>query len=150
MMTLTHKFVENIPKELEDGVVYVSISFETVIHRCCCGCGNEVVTPLSPTDWSITFDGETITLDPSIGNWSFECKSHYFIRKNKVVWARRFSEKEIAEVKYVDNKDKKDYYNRPSIEQSVKVSESKEEFEKSAFLRVRLINWWNNLFKQSE
>lgn len=149
-MTLTHKFVENIPKELEDGVVYVSISFETVIHRCCCGCGNEVVTPLSPTDWSITFDGETITLDPSIGNWSFECKSHYFIRKNKVVWARRFSEKEIAEVKYVDNKDKKDYYNRPSIEQSVKVSESKEEFEKSAFLRVRLINWWNNLFKQSE
>ena len=27
------------------------------------------------------------TLDPSIGNWSFACRSHYFMRKGRVVWA---------------------------------------------------------------
>ncbi|MGH9616995.1 MAG: DUF6527 family protein [Acidobacteriaceae bacterium] len=67
----------------------------TVIHRCCCGCGNEVVTPLSPTDWQFTFDGRSITLYPSIGNWGFECKSHYWIKSNSVQWSRRWSTDEI-------------------------------------------------------
>jgi len=62
---------------------------------CCCGCGREVVTPLSPTDWKPLFDGETISLDPSIGNWSFPCRSHYWIRENRVEWARRWSREEI-------------------------------------------------------
>jgi hypothetical protein len=108
------------------------------------------VTPLSPIDWSLTFDGETITLDPSIGNWSFECKSHYFIRKNKVVWAKRFSDKEIAEVKYIDSQDKEDYYSKPSKEKSIKVSESKEEFTENTSSRIRLIDWWNKLFNQGK
>jgi Family of unknown function (DUF6527) len=68
---LTHEFVEYIPDELKDGVLYVSMPFATVAHKCCCGCGKEVVTPLSPTDWTLIFDGKSITLDPSIGNWSF-------------------------------------------------------------------------------
>lgn len=110
MMILTHKFVNQIPEKLEEGVIYVSIPFETVIHKCCCGCGKEVVTPLSPTDWSLTFDGETITLDPSIGNWNFQCKSHYFIRKNKVIWAREYSKLEIEKNKYRDLKDKTEFY----------------------------------------
>lgn len=48
---LAHEFVDYIPKKLEDGVVvYVSLTYATAVHRSCCGCGSEVVTPLSPTD----------------------------------------------------------------------------------------------------
>ena len=86
MKTLNHRFVEQIPEQLDEGIIYVSIPFETILHKCCCGCGKEVVTPLSPSDWSITFDGETVSLKPSIDNWNFECGSHYWIRRNKVHW----------------------------------------------------------------
>jgi hypothetical protein len=61
------------------GVLYVSPGYATVTHLCCCGCGAEVVTPLSPTDWKLTFDGVAISLSPSVGNWSLPCRSHYFI-----------------------------------------------------------------------
>ena len=56
--------MDNIPEIIEEGILYISIPFETVIHKCCCGCGNEVVTPLSPSQWKLTFDGVSITLDP--------------------------------------------------------------------------------------
>ena len=42
-----------------------------------------MVTPLKPTDWKLTFDGKTITLYPSIRNWNFACRSHYWIRNNR-------------------------------------------------------------------
>lgn len=64
MKKLSHKFVKNIPEKLEDGIVYISTEYPTAIHKCCCGCGNEVVTPISPADWKLTFDGETISLYP--------------------------------------------------------------------------------------
>ena len=106
---LTHEFVEFIPDELQEGTLYVSIRFATVVHRCCCGCGTEVVTPLSPTDWKLIFDGKTISLDPSIGNWSLECQSHYWIRRNHVRWARQWSQEEIDAVRANDRL-AKDYY----------------------------------------
>lgn len=107
---MTHKFVEYIPDVLEDGIIYVSITYGTVVHKCCCGCGNEVVTPLTPTDWELVFDGETISLYPSIGNWQFECRSHYWIRRNRVEWAEQWSEKEIAKGRHQDYLEKERYY----------------------------------------
>ena len=92
---LTHKFIDFLPDRLEPGTIYVSIQFATASHQCCCGCGNEVVTPFTPTDWKLTFDGETISLDPSIGNWSFSCQSHYFIKRNQVRWVGRWDRDEI-------------------------------------------------------
>src|SRR4051812_23143200 len=94
-MNVRHQFVEYIPETLEAGTIYVSMRFATAVHRCCCGCGNEVVTPLAPTDWQLSFDGETISLDPSIGNWNFPCQSHYFITRNRVEWARTWTKHEI-------------------------------------------------------
>ena len=73
---------------MEKNTLYVSVEFGTVIHKCCCGCGNEVVTPLSPDDWKLMFDGRSISLYPSIGNWSFPCRSHYWIRNSRVEWVR--------------------------------------------------------------
>lgn len=84
MKTLKHKFLEEIPDYLEDGILYISMQYKTVVHKCACGCGNEVVTPLTPNDWKLIFDGRTITLRPSIGNWNFDCKSHYWITNNAV------------------------------------------------------------------
>lgn len=93
---LTHCFVESVPEELEPWSLYISVEFTTVMHLCLCGCGREVVTPLAPNDWKMTFDGESISLYPSIGNWSFPCRSHYWIRRNQVEWAAQWSEDEIV------------------------------------------------------
>jgi hypothetical protein len=90
MMILQHKFVEIIPDELEEGVLYISLQYCTAIHKCACGCGKEAVTPISPKDWRITFDGKTVTLNPSIGNWNFECKSHYLIINSQVRFANNW------------------------------------------------------------
>jgi hypothetical protein len=86
LTTVRHVFVEYRPEKLEEGVVYVSIEFRTAVHHCCCGCGNLVVTPLSPVKWKLGFDGVSISLSPSIGNWGFPCRSHYWIKDNQVVW----------------------------------------------------------------
>lgn len=110
MKTITHKFVEFIPEKLDEGVVYVSAEYRTVVHNCCCGCGKEIVTPLSPTDWQLMFDGETISLYPSIGNWNFKCQSHYWIRNNRVEWARKWSKKEIDGGREQEAIEKEQYY----------------------------------------
>ena len=89
LYTLQHEFIHLIPDALDDGVLYVSIPYATVIHKCCCGCGNEVATPLDPSDWEMVFDGKSISLSPSIGNWSLPCQSHYWIDRNHVRWIRR-------------------------------------------------------------
>lgn len=92
---LTPQFVEYIPAETKEGVLYISIPFATATHRCACGCGNVVVTPFTPTDWELMFDGETVSLDPSIGNWSFRCRSHYWITRNRVRWAPSWSQRDV-------------------------------------------------------
>ncbi len=96
-MKIKHKFVELIPDTLDEDVLYISITYAIVLHKCCCGCGNEVATPLSPEGWKLTFDGETVSLYPSIGNWGFPCRSHYWITRNRVEWARSWSDEEIRE-----------------------------------------------------
>jgi hypothetical protein len=108
--TLRHRFLERIPEVLDDGVLYLSVEFCVAVHKCCCGCGSEVVTPLSPTDWQATFDGESVTLDPSIGNWSFQCRSHYWITNCRVVWAAAWSQEQINAGRRVDNARKERYF----------------------------------------
>lgn len=109
---IKHEFVEFIPKEIADETLYISIQFATAAHKCCCGCGSEVVTPLTPRDWQLTFDGESVSLYPSIGNWSFTCRSHYWIRNNKVIWATRWSEKEIRANRNYDAAMKRRFFKR--------------------------------------
>ena len=99
LTAVRHEFVEHIPDELAEGVLYVSVRFGTVVHRCACGCGEEVVTPLGPAEWHLTYDGRTVSLAPSIGNWSFACRSHYWIEEGRIRWARCFSTQEVARVR---------------------------------------------------
>lgn len=93
---LAYEFVDHIPEVLRDQKLYISITYATAVHRCCCGCGREVVTPLSPTGWRLTFDGQSVSLYPSIGSWSLPCQSHYFITNSRVVWAPQWTKKQIA------------------------------------------------------
>lgn len=109
---IRHEFLEFIPSSLKEGVLYISIKYATAVHNCLCGCGNKVVTPLHPTDWQLTFDGETVSLRPSIGNWAFPCQSHYWITNDKIKWAQKWSTEEIESGRQLDRLNKKRFYKR--------------------------------------
>jgi hypothetical protein len=109
---LSTRFVDFVPDHLEEGVLYVSMEYATVVHKCMCECGKEVVTPLSPTDWALTFDGESISLDPSIGNWSYPCRSHYVIQGGKIHWCKDMAQEVIDAGRARDRRAKAAYYAR--------------------------------------
>jgi hypothetical protein len=88
-------FCNRIPKTLDDGVLYISEKFSTAAHNCCCGCGTKIVTPLKPGRWSMHNDNGFVSLNPSVGNWSSACQSHYWIEANQVHWAHGFTESQI-------------------------------------------------------
>ncbi len=114
--SVTHQFVDYIPEELSDGTIYVSIQFATAAHKCCCGCGRKVVTPITPTDWRLIFDGDTISLDPSIGSWSLPCQSHYWIVKNRVRWAGLWSKERVEMARAQDRERKERHFSKGAAE----------------------------------
>lgn len=88
--TLNTVFTKSIPPAPEAQTLYVSMDYRTAVHLCACGCGTKVVTPLGPNDWVLTFDG-TVTLRPSIGNGQQMCRSHYYIRHDRIDWLPKIS-----------------------------------------------------------
>ena len=92
---LEAQFIDAFPAVMEPGVLYVSLEYRTCGHLCACGCGHEVTTPLSRAQWAFTFDGDDISLWPSVGNWALPCRSHYVVDRSRVRWARTFSEAEV-------------------------------------------------------
>lgn len=105
MNAIRPEFVEFAPPTLSPGVLYISERFKTALHLCPCGCGEKVVTPLSPARWQLIRDGDIVSLQPSIGNWDYACRSHYFIRRNQIVWSGHFSPQQIERVKERDRQD---------------------------------------------
>jgi hypothetical protein len=81
------EFVERIPQKMEEHVLYISLPFNMTMHLCPCGCGKEVANKISPTRWAMTYDGDTVSLEPSVRNSGIPCQSHYFITRNKIEWA---------------------------------------------------------------
>jgi hypothetical protein len=109
---IDHEFVEYMPNERNDGVLYISIPFNTVVHNCFCGCGHKVVTPLSPADWQLSYDGASTSLTPSIGSWNLPCRSHYWIQNDAVHLAGQWTERQIAAGKVRDARALADYFER--------------------------------------
>jgi hypothetical protein len=109
LTSIRPQFVEFVPKELEDGVLYVSIPYSTSVHRCACGCGSKITLPISPVKWRFLYDGESISLWPSVGNWSYECQSHYWIQQNQIEWAPRWSRDKIEKARARDRTDRERY-----------------------------------------
>jgi hypothetical protein len=112
--------MDTIPENLEFGILYVSIRFRMTIHACCCGCGDKVVTPLSPSRWQLIYDGKTVSLEPSIGNWNSECQSHYWITNNKVITAERWTTERIESAKQWRRNSRERYYkNEPQLQKAL-------------------------------
>lgn len=135
-------FVQYIPERLEPGVLYVSREYGTASHLCCCGCGEEVVTPLNPTDWSLAVERGGVTLYPSIGNWSFPCRSHYWIRNGHVEWAEPMEQWKIDRIRAFDHARKEAYFQSSNEAKKVKQGESSPELSpRDAGWLERLGSW---------
>lgn len=109
---LRPEFVQHVPENLDEGILYISEEFATAGHLCCCGCGEEVFTPLNPAQWKLTRDvrRDTVSLYPSIGNWNYACRSHYWIKDNRVEDAGPMADYIIERVKKRDRRDKDLYF----------------------------------------
>jgi hypothetical protein len=138
---LQHKFVEFMPETLEEGILYISMEYCTAIHNCVCGCGNKVVTPISPTDWQLIFDGKSISLKPSIGNWNFDCQSHYWITNNNIQWAGKWDKSEIMKGRNADQHQKQNYFNQQNV--TSRVSHDTEDHK----VVENKISWWKIVLK---
>lgn len=119
---LRPEYVELMPKVIEEGVLYISKKYGTAVHKCCCGCGQKVVTPLKPTEWTLSVAAGGVTLRPSIGNWNFPCRSHYWIRNNRVVWAGDMSAAEIERGRRLDRAAKQEYFARTGKKQATPIN----------------------------
>ncbi|MDR3422499.1 MAG: DUF6527 family protein [Xanthobacteraceae bacterium] len=111
--TLRPEFVEFIPGTLQGGILYISQKYKTASHLCCCGCGCKVVTPLNPSGWQLTEKRGRVSLSPSIGNWSFPCQSHYWIRGGRVEWAAKWSREEIEAGRRSDLRARQIHFDTP-------------------------------------
>jgi hypothetical protein len=139
---LRHEFAEFIPAALQERTVYISIRFATVSHLCPCGCKNRVVTPLKPTDWKLIFDGKTVSLHPSVGNWSFPCRSHYWVRNNRVQWAEDWSKQRIDAGRTYDRRAKECYYAAGEAPELAHEEPRKEPTRKKKG-RQKMKDWWD-------
>ena len=106
---LAHRYVEFIPKDLEEGVLYISRRFKTASHLCCCGCRQKVATPLNPAKWSLVDHGSTVSLSPSIGLGTLPCRSHYWIRGSRIDWYSEMTDAQTAWAQQADEYDSKVY-----------------------------------------
>jgi len=102
-------FVDEIPEGLAPDTLYICIPYTTAMHLCACGCGNEVVTPLTPVDWRLSFNG-LVSLSPSIGNWSFACRSHYWITDERVRWSTAWDDERIERNRECDRRAKDAFF----------------------------------------
>jgi Family of unknown function (DUF6527) len=140
------KFVTSFPSAMEDGVLYISEEYETAGHKCCCGCGEKVMTPLHPAKWRLTKSTNgAVSLYPSIGNWKFSCQSHYWIRDNRVIPAGMLSKQRIEAVKARDKRDSQQY-----IDQTNQAMKKAEQIKPAAprqeglmdMIVNKLRGWW--------
>ena len=51
--------------------------------------------PLGPAEWSFLDSPNGPSLAPSIGNWQFPCRSHYWIQGGQVVWSAAWTPTQV-------------------------------------------------------
>ena len=104
-------FVTDIPEKLEDGILYVSEECHVALHNCACGCGEEVSTPLVPTEYALRMTNDDASIWPSIGSHDFACRSHYIIDHGRIEWSGQMSRAAIEAGRAKDRRLK-----RPSVQ----------------------------------
>lgn len=78
-------------QKLEDGIFYVVDNSPYVEYNCPCGCGRVVTLPTKKHQdgydgWGFEEQDRKVTLSPSVYSTGFPCRSHYFIRENRIDW----------------------------------------------------------------
>jgi hypothetical protein len=125
--------VNYMPKELKQGVLYVSEEFGSAAHLCACGCGSKIRTPLGPTDWILKETDRGPTLSPSVGNWQLPCQSHYLICQGEIRWANQWTPQQIVAGRQNEERLSRTYYEAL--------------YSQRGGVFVRLWMWIKNLFK---
>jgi hypothetical protein len=145
---LRAEYVVSFPAELKEGVLYISEEYSTAAHKCCCGCGEKVLTPLNPAKWRLTKSAAGVSLRPSIGNWKFACQSHYWINDNHVIDAGMMSKQKIEAVKTRDKRDNHRYIEQKNRSGANHIASPKSPAERSGETGIasklveRLRAWW--------
>lgn len=139
-----HEFVEFIPETLDSATVYISMKYKTMAHLCLCGCGNKVITPLSPTGWNLRFNGREISIHPSIGNWNLPCQSHYWISHSEIEWSDRWSERRIKAGFERDQRIKREYYGEITAPKGGRSGEARGDGDETDSPR----SWWGRRKKK--
>lgn len=104
---LIPRYVPNLPEQLEEGIFYICEEFDATAHKCCCGCGEDVYNKLGAAKWRLIKEfGGTVSLYPSVGNWNYACRSHYWIESNHVIDAGPMSNLAIKAVQERDRRDR--------------------------------------------
>jgi hypothetical protein len=102
--------VVNLPRQLEPGILYVSEEYAVAGHLCACGCGNKVITPLGPAEWSFSERNGKPSLRPSIGNWQLPCRSHYVISGGHIRWAGAWTDEQVKSGRQSEQERRETYY----------------------------------------
>lgn len=122
LQRIQHQFVEFVPEKLEPGTLYISLEYNSASHLCACGCGREVVTIIGPADSSIMFNGRGVSISTSVGNSNFPCKSHYWIRDNRILWESRMTPQLTALSRARDKAAKTREYGNPRTDTAAESS----------------------------
>ena len=139
---ITPEFVDEIPRELDRDKLYVCIRFCAVTHLCACGCNIEINTPLHPTGWTILYNGDSVSLFPSVGNWSENCQSHYWITNNKIHWAAKWSRRKIEQTRIARDRELGLYFGTDTDHRSARsVLKYLPMFKLMRSWLARFINW---------
>lgn len=102
--------VKFMPRELSPGILYVSDEYAIAGHLCACGCGNKVITPLGPAEWTFSESNGRPSLHPSIGNWQLPCRSHYVIANGGIRWAGQWSDNQVEAGRRGEEQRRQAYY----------------------------------------
>lgn len=104
------EYVHYMPKDLEEGILYISREYSTCAHLCACGCQQKVRTPLGETEWCVEESVGGPSLFPSVGNWQFKCRSHYWIRNGQVYWAENWSDERVNASRTLEEERRRIYF----------------------------------------
>ena len=83
---LRPEFVQSIPTgSRKPGEIVVSCRYNVASFLCPCGCGAAMDIIFRPYRWRMEWDGEHLSICPSISSPRLACKSHYWITRNEVI-----------------------------------------------------------------
>ena len=143
--TLEHRFVRNVPRELVPGILYVSMDYATVVHSCCCGCGEQVGTPWSSTGWKMTFTVPRSCAPAQPCNWQLPCRSHYVIRQGRVIEAGPWSAAQVAAEHRRDQAAKARFYGRQDEHERAEDGDTGRVVFEATPASRRSGNWWSSV-----